>query len=124
MSVRAIQYLIAAVFFILCGWSLVAPASVLTLGLRPEFQDFDKIHLIMTGCFGAQACLAGAFVAFSTFTKRTFIAFGVAVLPFFGFDYYFYAVEPIFNELILIDALGNVIFIALCAYGYRRAPAP
>jgi len=34
------------------------------------------------------------------------------------FDWWFYAVEPIFNELILLDAAGNIIFIALCARGY------
>ena len=102
---------------------MIAPQSVLDLGLRPEFLRDDHLLQIMTGCFGAQACIAGTFAAFSTFTKRTFLAFGIAVLPFFGFDYYFYAIDRVFNELILIDALGNVIFMALCAYGYRRALA-
>lgn len=123
MPIRVIQYLIAAVFFVLGGWCLVAPQSVLDLALRPEYQRDDRLLQIVTGCFGAQACLAGVFAAFSTFTKRTFLAFAIAVLPFFGFDYYFYAVDPVFNELILLDALGNLIFLALCGYGYRRAAA-
>lgn len=61
---------------------------------------------------------AGLFAALSRFTRWTFLGFGLAVLPFFVFDWWFYAVEPIFNELILLDAAGNVIFIALCARGY------
>jgi hypothetical protein len=121
VTTRQIQYLIAAVFFVLGGWCLVAPGSVLALSVRPEYQTDAPIAAIAVGCFGAQALIAGTFAAFSTFTRRTFLAYGIVVLPFFVFDYYFYAVRPVFNAVILLDAVGNVIFLALCVIGYRKA---
>ena len=88
--------------------------------LRPAYLSHDPLIAILIGCFGAQAVLAGIFAAFSTFTRRTFLLFGLAVLPFFWFDYYFYAVEPVFNEFILLDAVGNVMFVVLCGAGYGQ----
>ena len=119
MTARRIQLLIAAVFFVLGGWCLLAPASVMHLTVRPTFQTEHELVPLLIACFGAQAVLCGLFAAFSVFTRRTFFAFGLALLPFFYFDYYFYFVEPIFNELILLDVLGNVIFLVLCFLGYR-----
>jgi hypothetical protein len=123
-EVQRLQYAIAAVFLVLGGWCLVAPGSVVALTVRPDFQSDHPLVLVSLGAFGAQAMLAGLFAAFSRFTKWTFAAFGVAVLPFFAFDWWFYAVEPMFNELILLDALGNVIFVALCARGYALLARP
>ena len=123
LSSRAIQQLIAAVFFGLGGWCLVAPRMVMELTIAPTYRSDAPIVPILIGCFGAQAMLAGLFAAFSTFTKRTFAAYGLAVLPFFVFDWYFYAVRPVFNAFILMDAVGNLAFVILCVLGYRRAPA-
>lgn len=117
-KVQRLQYMIAAVFLILGGWCLVWPSSVIALTVRPEFQTDHMLVLVSLGAFGAQAVLAGLFAAFSRFTRATFAAFGISILPFFVFDWWFYAVVPLFNELILLDALGNVIFIAICARGY------
>jgi hypothetical protein len=58
------------------------------------------------------------FAAFSIFTRRTFLVYGIALLPFFVFDWWFFYREPIFNELILLDVVGNVAMLALCARGY------
>lgn len=121
IKVRNIQWLIASVFLGLGGWCLIAPASVIDLTVRPEHASHDPIVLVSIGAFGAQACLAGLFAALSRFTRATFLGFGVALLPFFAFNWWFYAVEPLFNELILIDAIGNVIFVVLCWRGYRLA---
>ncbi len=120
MSVRNIQYAIAAVFFILGGWCLIVPQSVIDLTIRPDYRPDDAIAPLLIGCFGAQACIAGLFAAFSIFTRATFLAYGIGVLPFFGFNIYFYFVEPVFNELILLDAAGNAIFVVLCFLGYRQ----
>ena len=115
---RRLQLAIAAVFIVLGGWCVVAPGSIIALGVRPEYQTDHALVLITMGAFGAQAMLAGVFAAFSQFTRRTFAAFGTAVLPFFVFDWWFYAVVPVFNAFILLDALGNVVFIALSVRGY------
>ena len=119
-----LQYAIGAVFFILGGWCVVAPGSVIALVARPEFQSEQPLLLVTIGAFGAQAMLAGVFATFSRFTKWTFAAFGAAIVPFFVFDWWFYAVEPVFNELILLDAIGNTIFVAVCVRGWVVLRAP
>jgi len=123
MTARQCQYLLASVFFVLGGWCLLSPASVLALAIRPEYQSSAPIVPILVGAFGAQALIAGLFAAFSTFTRRTFAAYGVALLPFFVFDYYFYAVEPMLTAIGLLDALGNVAMLALCVVGWKTAEA-
>ena len=121
MTARTAQYVIAAIFLTLGAWCLVAPGTVMALGIRPEFQSQDRIVPIVVGCFGAQAMLAGLFAATAIFTRRTFLLYGLALLPFFVFNYWFYAVQPVFTELILLDAAGNAIMLALCLVGWRRA---
>lgn len=122
MTARTIQYLLASVFFVLGGWCLLSPASVLALAIRPEYQSDAPIVPVLMGAFGAQALIAGLFAAFSVFTRRTFLAYGLALLPFFVFDYYFYAVEPMLTVVGLLDAVGNVVMLILCWLGWRRAP--
>jgi hypothetical protein len=121
MGVRQIQFGLAAVFFILGGWAMLAPHHVIATVVRPEFQNFNRLTIICMACFGAQACLAGLFIAFSQFTRTTFLAYGIALLPFFGFNYWFTRVEPVFNSLGLIDLVGNIVMLGLCYFGWRKA---
>lgn len=121
MTSRQCQYLLASVFVVLGGWCLISPSSVLALAIRREYQSTAPIVPILMGAFGAQALIAGLFAAFSIFTKKTFVAYGVALLPFFVFDYYFYAVEPMLTAVGLLDAVGNVAMLALCWVGWRAA---
>lgn len=117
-EVRLLQYAIAVVFLTLGAWCLVAPESVVTLTVRTAHQSKEMLTAIAIAAFGAQAMLAGLFAAFSTFTRRTFFAFGVALLPFFVFDWWFYVRTPVFNEFILLDAAGNIIMVAACVRGW------
>ncbi|HWA62330.1 MAG TPA: hypothetical protein VG939_13200, partial [Caulobacteraceae bacterium] len=71
--------------------------------------------------FGAQALIAGLFAAFSTFSARTFLAYGLALIPFFVFDAWFYVVRPMLTPVGLLDAVGNVIMLAVCWMGWRAA---
>lgn len=123
ISVRTLQVMIGSVFVALGGWCLVLPTMVAELGFRPEYGPTQPIVALTVGCFGAQAVLAGVFALFSRFTRATFIAFGIAVLPFFWFDYHFYFVEPVFTPWIALDVVGNVILLAACIYGAAIAPA-
>jgi hypothetical protein len=122
MSVRTIQYLLASVFLVLGGWCLIAPSSVLVLAITPAFRSDAPIVPIIVACFGAQAIIAGTFAAFSRFTRTTFLAYGVVLLPFFAFDYWFYAVVPMLTPVGLIDVVGNLIMLGLCVLGWRAAP--
>ena len=123
MSPLLIQRLIAVVFVGLGGWCLVLPGMVADMTLTPAYRGDDPVIPILIGCFGAQAVLAGLFAAFSRFTKVTFLVYGLALLPFFVFDWWFYAVKPVFNGFILLDLAGNLIMLALCFVGWRRSPA-
>ncbi|HEX5776253.1 MAG TPA: hypothetical protein VFX95_06195 [Caulobacteraceae bacterium] len=123
MSVRTIQYLLASVFFVLGGWCLVSPSSVMALTITPAYQSDAPIVPILVGAFGAQALIAGLFAAFSRFTKATFLAYGVALLPFFVFNYWFFVVDPMLTALGMLDAVGNVVMLTLCVIGWRKAEA-
>lgn len=121
MTARTTQYLIGAVFAVLGGWALLAPQSVIDLAVRPEFQSDDYLARFALACFGAQACLF-ALVAFTAiFTRRTFAAYGIALLPFFLFNYWFYFRVPLLTEVGLLDFVGNLIMLGLCWHGWRVA---
>ncbi len=121
MSAHIAQRLIASVFLILGGWCLIAPGSVIALTVRPEYVRGGPLEAFAIGCFGAQAVLSGLFAWFATFTRKTFLAYGIALMPFFVFNYYFYAVEPLLGPLGLLDLLGNCVMLALCVVGYRAS---
>ncbi|MEA3009099.1 MAG: hypothetical protein QOJ91_791 [Sphingomonadales bacterium] len=124
MTVRHIQWALASVFFILGGWALAAPRSVIELTLLPQYRAGTPILPFAIGCFGAQAMISGLFAAFSRFTRATFLAYGIALLPFFAFDWWFTFVDPVFTRLGLLDAVGNVAMLALCLVGWRKAGIP
>ncbi|HWA64014.1 MAG TPA: hypothetical protein VG939_21760 [Caulobacteraceae bacterium] len=119
--VRTLQYLLAAVFFVLGGWCVVSPGTMLALCIRPAFRSDLPIVTLLAQAFGAQALIAGLFAAFSTFTARTFLAYGLALIPFFVFDAWFYVVRPMLTPVGLLDAVGNVIMLAVCWMGWRAA---
>ena len=121
MSVKAIQYFLASVFFILGGWARVWPSSVIALGVTPAYQTDAPLAVFAVGCFGAQAMISGLFAAFTNFTRTTFLVYGIALLPFFVFNYWFFAVVPIFTVVALLDAVGNVVMLVLCVLGWRAA---
>ena len=123
MTVRAIQRCIAAVFLILGGWCLLLPQSVLDLTIRPEWRSDAPIVPVLVAAFGAQAVLAGLFAWTARFTRTTFLVFGLALLPFFVFDVWFFWVMPMLTPIGLLDALGNALMLGLCYLGWRRAEA-
>lgn len=121
MTVRSIQYALASVFFVLGGWCVVSPASVMTLCFTPAYQTTAPLAGFLVACFGAQALIAGLFAAFSRFTRTTFLAYGLALIPFFYVDWRFTVVEPMLTPIGLLDVAGNVVMLALCVIGWRAA---
>lgn len=119
------QRLIALPFLILGGWCLVTPGWVEELVLLPSFQHQSATSHLLLGCFGAQAVLSGLFATFSRFSSATFIAYAVALIPFFWFNYYFVFVVPMFNRWMALDFVSNAFMLACCIWGYYRAkPSP
>ena len=121
MSALTTQRLIGLVFAVLGSWALIAPKSVIDLAVQPDFRSDDYLASFALACFGAQACLF-ALVAFTArFTRLTFAAYGLALLPFFVFNYWFYFQVPLLTEIGLLDFLGNLIMLGLCWHGWRTA---
>lgn len=115
---RLIQFGIAAVFLMLGAWCLIAPQNVIDLSVREAHRDQSTLLSVSVAAFGAQAMLAGLLAGAARFTNTTFLCLGLSIIPFFVFDWWFYSIDPLFNEFILLDAAGNLAFIALCARGY------
>jgi hypothetical protein len=118
------QRLIAVPFLLLGAWCLFLPGMVEQLSLRPEYVRGDIVTALLFGCFGAQAILAGLFAWFSRFTRTTFLAYAIALLPFFWFNYWFVFVVPLFSAWMLLDFGANVAMLILCVIGYRASPKP
>ncbi|MEO9130993.1 MAG: hypothetical protein ABI240_07270 [Sphingomonas sp.] len=108
-------------FFVLGGWALLAPQSVIDLALLPKYRVGTPILPFVVACFGSQAVLSGLFAAFTRFTRTTFLAYGISLLPFFVFDWWFTLVDPVFTTVGWLDAVGNVVMLGLCVVGFRRA---
>ena len=119
MSPLLAQRLIAVPFLVLGAWCIFMPRMVERLGFQPEYLHQSDSTALLIGCFGAQAILSGLFAAFSRFTRTTFLVYGVALLPFFWFNYWFVFVVPMFNEFMIIDFVSNAAMLALCVIGYR-----
>ena len=115
------QRLIAVPFLVLGSWCLLLPEMVERLGVRPEHYHGSATTALFIGCFGAQAVLSGLFAAFSLFTRTTFLVYGLALLPFFWFNYWFVFVVPIFNEWMALDFVANLAMLALCVIGYAES---
>lgn len=122
MSTRTLQYGLGAVFIVLGGWCVVAPGSVLALGVQPAFQTPAPIAPILMGCFGSQALISGLFAMTSRFTRATYAAYAVGLLPFLAFDGWFRFVTPALTDLgFAADLAGNLIMLGVCWLGWRGA---
>ena len=113
------QWILAGPFLILGAWCVLAPGNVEALGLRPEHRIDTQASRVLIGCFGAQAMISALFSAFSRFTRITFLAYGIGLLPFFWFNYHFAIANPIFTVFMLIDFVSNAIMLVLCFIGWR-----
>lgn len=64
-------------------------------------------------CFGAQAMTAGLLLGTSTMTATSFKAFGLAMLPYLGFNAWFSGWGPgsgVFTGWLWMDFIGNLVF--------------
>lgn len=122
MKAIHLQRALALIFLGLGAWCLLFPSVVESLVMRPEHVSGNLASALFVGCFGAQAMLGGTVMWTSRFLPSTFLVFGLAgSVPFFGFNYYFYFIEPVFTEWMLLDFAGNVGILMTCLIGYRLA---
>ena len=99
--------------------TMALPDLMIDISVQDPSQSNDLTRLIFQ-CFGLQASLFGLLALVSRFTRSTYVVIGAAILPVFVFDYWFYAVDPVLTLAgSLIDAIFNVVFIAMCWLGWR-----
>lgn len=123
MSARTAQFLIAAVFLILGGWCLFAPASVIDLAFTEPYRDTSFINRFTIASFGSQAVLFGLMALVTRWNARSFAVFAVLLLPFFGFNYWFHYEVPVLTSIGMLDFAGNVTMLVLAILGWRAARA-
>jgi hypothetical protein len=123
MSARTAQFLIAAVFLVLGGWALFAPASVIDLAITEAYRDSANLTRFTMACFGAQAVLFGLMALVTKWNARGFAVFAVLLLPFFGFNYWFHYEVPVLTSIGMLDFAGNVTMLVLAVLGWRAARA-
>ena len=119
MTPLIIQRVIALPYLVLGGWCLVAPHMVEALMFNPAYQHLSVTSALMIGCFGAQAVLGGLFIWFSEWTGKTFLVYAIALLPFFGFNYWFVYEVPILNQWMALDFGANAAMLMLSFWGWR-----
>jgi hypothetical protein len=64
-------------------------------------------------CFGAQAVTTGLLLSVSDMTVQSFTAFGLAMIPYLGFNTWF-GIGPgrgMFTKVLWLDFTGNVVFL-------------
>jgi hypothetical protein len=120
---RTAQSLIAAVFLILGGWCLFAPASVIDLAFTEPYRDIGFINRFTIACFGSQAVLFGLMALVTRWNARSFAVFALLLLPFFGFNYWFHYKVPVLTSIGMLDFAGNVTMLVLAVLGWRAAKA-
>lgn len=121
MTARLAQYGIAAVFLLLGGWALFAPASVIELAITPEYQDSAYLTRFTMACFGAQAVMFGIMALVTHWSARAFLVFAAVLLPFFVFNWYFHYEVPVLTSIGMLDFAGNITMLVLTLIGWRAA---
>ncbi|MCK0128779.1 hypothetical protein [Erythrobacter sp. F6033] len=121
MTAKMAQYGIAAVFLLLGGWALFAPANVIELAVTPEYRDSTYLTTFTMACFGSQAVLFGIMALVLEWPSRAFLVFAAALLPFFWFNYHFHYVEPVLTSIGMLDFAGNITMLVLALLGWRAA---
>ena len=98
---------------------LLHPSSVLQLGLTPPYLAMcNATTTLFTRCFGAQAMTCGLVLGTATMTPFSFTAFGVAMVPYIVWNYW-YGIGPargVVTSMMWLDFAGNVVFGAGSLY--------
>ena len=121
MTARFAQYYIAFVFLGLGGWALFFPGHVIDLAVTESYRENTYLMRFTMACFGAQAVLFGIMALVVRWSARGFLAFAIALLPFFWFNYHFHYVEPVLTSIGMLDFAGNLTMLIAALVGWRAA---
>ncbi|KAJ3303110.1 hypothetical protein HDV03_004189 [Kappamyces sp. JEL0829] len=111
--------------------TMMFPSAVMRLSFQPHMQSLiflpgtnglvmNPVLKLMVQCFGSQAALCGILILSSKFQRRTFKIFGLCMVPYFVFDFYYYQQNMLSLTGALGDLAGNIIFAGCSIVGYLR----
>lgn len=115
------QFLMGTVFTGMGVATMVFPQIVTELSFNKEFLGKEGVTpplKLAMQCFGSQASLCGLLILSSKFTSRTYRNFGLAMIPYFIFDFQFWRNGALTNFGAAGDAIGNTIFASCCFLGH------
>lgn len=122
-SVRVIQRVLGTVFAGMGLATMLFPTEITSMSLHKKFlgeQGVTAPLKLAMQCFGSQATLCGVLILSSEFTASTYQTFGVAMIPYFVFDYYFWCSGALTTFGAAGDAMGNIVFSVCCLLGYNK----
>jgi len=119
---RTPQIVMGACWTAMGAACVVFPEQVLRLSLSPKVlpegkKEKDPSLQLMTQCFGAQAVMCGILLCSSKLDSRGYAIWGLALLPFFWFDYSFWKRGTLTTFGAAGDLAGNLVFMACSAVG-------
>ncbi|CAJ1424956.1 unnamed protein product [Effrenium voratum] len=118
-----LQLVMGGTFFGMGLGTMLLPSLVMDTCFNPTYFSGTVGERVLVGCFGAQATLQGILLLSCRFCKRTWVYWGLGILPFVVFDAYAcpWGPLPVLTWLGAAgDGLGNAIFLAACYLGYHR----
>ncbi len=121
MTAKIAQHCIALVFLLLGGWALFAPGNVIDLAMSEAYRENTFLTRFIMACFGSQAVLFGIMALVTSWSARGFAVFAAALIPFFGFNYYFHYEVPVLTSIGMLDFAGNAVMFVLALAGWRAA---
>ena len=117
------QLVLGGVFSLMGLGTMLFPSPLLKLSLNnAEVADSPELNLVFR-CFGAQATLCGLLLLSCRFTKTTYRNFGLAMIPFYVFDYLAWRANFLTPLGAIGDALGNTVFSVCCYLGWQKKNA-
>jgi hypothetical protein len=93
---------------------LFHPSSVIKLSLTPQYALAHPTAFLLMRCFGAQAMTCGLLLGTSEMTANSFTMFGLAMVPYLGFNAWF-GIGPgrgVFTHWLWMDFIGNIVFFS------------
>ena len=116
-----IQFVMGSIFTSMGLATMIFPKMITELSFNKEFLGKDGVTpplKLAMQCFGSQASLCGLLILSSKFTSKTYRNFGLAMIPYFVFDYHFWSNGALTTFGAAGDAIGNTVFASCCFLGH------
>lgn len=113
--------MLGGVFSLMGLGTMLFPETLMRLSFKKDLALIQSSELTLTfRCFGAQATLCGLLLLSSRFTRTTYRNFGLAIVPFFVFDWAAWQAGLLTEFGAIGDALGNIVFSTCCYLGWKK----